>query len=202
MMEVHIDFKNKLKTSWTKYDIVAVLDVIYSVETIEKYKNREVKINERILKSMLGIKSLEDPIPDYWVEIQKYPNEKKIFALLALIFTHGGVVHDFATKYTQGDMKGVFVVDSSEKLLTNIRSALVIAEATDPTNRTKGIVPYDFSVVFYNPEVGKLFKNVLLERFSRFIKDPLSDEDFYRISFENNFVLSSQYNTLQQHHHK
>lgn len=186
MMEVHIDFK-ELKTSWTKYDIVQVLDVIYSVETIQKYKNREALINEPILRSFLGIQSLNDPIPDYWIEIQKYPNEKKIFALLALIFTHGGVVEDFAIKYSKDNLKGILIVDSADKQLTNLRSALVVSGATDPANRRKQDVPYDFSIVFYNPEVGKLFKKVLIERFSRFIKDPLSDEDFYRISFENKF---------------
>ena len=31
-------------------------------------------------------------------------------------------------------MKGVFYIDSKDKQLTNIRSALVVAEATDPTN--------------------------------------------------------------------
>lgn len=186
MMEVHIDFK-ELKTSWTKYDIVDVLDVVHSVETIQKYKNKEADIDVPILKSMLGIKSLNDPIPEYWIEIQKYPKEKKIFALLALIFTHGDVVEDFATKYSQGRMKGVVVINTPVKQLTNLRSALVVAEATDPTNRRKKEVPYDFSIVFYNPEVGKLFKKVLLERLSRLVKSPLSDKDFYRISFENKF---------------
>ena len=167
MDSIHIDF-TELRTSWTKYDIVQALDVIYSVDTIQKYKNKEAKINERILRSFLGINSLDDPIPDYWIEIQKYPIEKKIFSLLALIFTHGGVVKDFATKYSKDNMKGVFYIDSKDKQLTNIRSALVVAEATDPTNRRKNEVPYDFSVVYYNPKVGKLFKKVLLERISRF----------------------------------
>lgn len=89
------------------------------------------------MRSFLGINSLDDPIPDYWIEIQKYPIEKKIFSLLALIFTHGGVVKDFATKYSKDNMKGVFYIDSKDKQLTNIRSALVVAEATDPTNRRK-----------------------------------------------------------------
>lgn len=83
MDSIHIDF-TELRTSWTKYDIVQALDVIYSVDTIQKYKNKEAKINERILRSFLGINSLDDPIPDYWIEIQKYPIEKKIFSLLAV----------------------------------------------------------------------------------------------------------------------
>ena len=187
MASLNIDF-TKLRTSWTKYDIVQVLDVPYSVDTIKKYMNKEAKINESILRSFLGVKSLEDPIPDYWIEIQKYPNEKKIFSLLALIFTHGEIVKDFATKYAQGNMKGVFKYEIQTKQLTNIRSALVVAEATDPTNRRKNIVPYDFSVVFYNPNVGKLFKQVLLQRLSRLSdKETFSNEEFYAICKENKF---------------
>ena len=74
-----IDFSN-LRSSWTKYDVVQALDVVYSVETIQKYLNKEAKINEPILRAFLGINKLSDPIPSYWIEIQKYPNEKKIFA--------------------------------------------------------------------------------------------------------------------------
>lgn len=77
MDSIHIDF-TELRTSWTKYDIVQALDVIYSVDTIQKYKKKEAKINERILRSFLGINSLDDPIPDYWIEIQKYPIEKTL----------------------------------------------------------------------------------------------------------------------------
>ena len=186
MDSIQIDF-TELRTSWTKYDIVQALDVIYSVDTIQKYKNKEAKINERILRSFLGINSLDDPIPDYWIEIQKYPIEKKIFSLLALIFTHGGVVKDFATKYSKDNMKGVFYIDSKDKQLTNIRSALVVAEATEPTNRRKNEVPYDFSVAYYNPKVGKLFKKVLLERFSRFTNKELSNDEFYSICEKNEF---------------
>ncbi len=185
-MFLEVDF-TKMTTSWTKYDIVQALDVVYSVETIQKYKNKEAKINEAILRSFLGIKSLEDPIPGYWIEIQKYPNEKKIFALLALIFTHGGVVNDFATKYSTGNMKGIFKVNEPSKQLTNIRSALVVSEASDPIYRRKEEVPYDFSVVFYNPNVGKLFKKVLEERISRLVTTSFSDEDFYNVCYNNKF---------------
>lgn len=63
-MDAHIDF-SKLKTSWTKYDIVQALDVVYSVETIQRFLNKEIGIDEPILRSFLGIRSLKDPIPMY-----------------------------------------------------------------------------------------------------------------------------------------
>ncbi|HEY5589037.1 MAG TPA: AAA family ATPase [Candidatus Paceibacterota bacterium] len=185
-MAIDIDYK-KMATSWTKFDIVQALDVVYSVETIQRFKNKEANIDEPILKSFLGIKSLQDPIPDYWIEIQKYPNEKKIFALLALIFTHGSVVEDFATIYSKGNMKGVFVLSEQNKQLTNIRSALIVSEASEPIYRRQKYVPYDFSVAIYNPNVGQLFKRVIQERLSRLTSEKLSEENFYQICYANKF---------------
>src|SRR5690554_5720969 len=184
---IDIDF-TKLTTSWTKYDIVQVMEVIHSVDTIERFKKKEATINEPILRSFLGIKSLEDPTPSYWIEIQKYPNEKKLFALFALLFTHGSVVKDFAEKFSQGEMKGKFVIEDGHKQYTNIRSALVESGAADPSFRRKVEVPYDFSPIFQNSEVGKLFKQVLLERISRLVNiDEFSDQDFYDVCLSNNF---------------
>lgn len=180
-----IDF-SKLKTSWTKYDIVQVMEVIHSVETIEKFKRKEASIDEPILRSFLGINSLQDPVPDYWVEIQKYPREKSLFALLSIIFTHGEIVKEFADKYATGEMKGVFRIEGG-KQYTNIRSALIESGAAEPIYRRTEEVPYDLSAVFQNPEVGKLFRKVLLERISRISRSEISDKAFLEICFENNF---------------
>lgn len=184
-MSLQIDF-TKLKTSWTKYDIVQVMEVISDVDTIEKFKNKEAGIDEPILRSFLGIKNLQDPIPNYWIEIQNYPNEKKLFALFATIFTHGEIVDEFASKYSTGDMKGVFKTEPG-KQYTNIRSALIESGAAKPIYRRTYEVPYDFTPIFQNPSVGKLFKLVLLERMSRFTKVEIGDEDFFSICFSNNF---------------
>ncbi len=183
----NVDFK-KLKTSWTKYDIVQVMEVIHSVETIDRFKKKEAGIDEPILRSFLGIKSLQDATPSYWIEIQKFPKEKKLFALFSLLFTHGEIVNDFAKKYSSGEMKGIFIVESKHKQYTNIRSALVESGASDPSFRRKERVPYDFSPIFQNSEVGKLFKLVLFERISRLVNlQNSSNEDFYTICFRNNF---------------
>lgn len=76
-MLVDVDF-SKLKTSWTKYDIVQVMDVVYDKETLYKFKKQEAKIDEPILRSFLGVNSLKDPLPDYWLEIQNHPKEKSL----------------------------------------------------------------------------------------------------------------------------
>ena len=184
-MDKNIDFTRQ-RTSWTKYDIVRAMEVVESIQIIDDFKNKRAVIDEPILRSFLGVTSLQDPTPDYWIAIQNFPNEKKLFALFATIFTHGDVVNDFAKKYSTGNMKGVFKIEPG-KQYTNIRSALIESGAAKPSYRKQSEVPYDFTPIFQNPSVGSLFKEVLKERFSRFTRTPLSDEDFYRYSFENNF---------------
>ncbi|WP_421802746.1 AAA family ATPase [Flagellimonas sp.] len=178
---------SKLKTSWTKYDIVQVMEVIHSEETLKKFVSKEAPINEPILRSFLGMKSLDDKIPDYWLEIQNYPNEKKLFALFAVIFTHGEIIKKFAEVYSNGDMKGVYVFEEGRKEHTNLRSALVESGASEPYLRREKLVPFDFSPIFQNLEVGKLFKKVLLERVTRLTKVKPSESEFYNICFSNNF---------------
>jgi predicted ATPase len=183
-MSIKADFTN-IKTSWTKYDIVQVLEVVESLSILNKFKTGEAKINEPILKSFLGIDSLNDPLPEYWIEIQNYPNEKKIFALFATLFTHGEIVKEFALKYSTGDMKGVFKVEDG-KQYTNIRSALIESGVSAPVYRRTPEVPFDFSPIFQNPAIGKLFKKVLIERISRIAND-FNDDEFYTICYDNKF---------------
>lgn len=191
---------SKLKTSWTKYDIVQVLDVVYSVETIQKYMKGEAMINEPILKSFLGIKSLNDPIPSYWIEIQKYSDkEKKLFALAALLFTHFEIIERFAKYFSKDDMKGVAIIDTGDKSSTNLRSALVISGATDPSNRRRSDVPYDFTPLITNYSIGPLFKQVLLQRFSVCgLIDP-TDDEFYALSYECHFPAVLSLSNNQYH---
>jgi len=184
-MAVQVDF-SKLKTSWTKYDIVQVMEIIYDKETLYKYKNKEAKIDEPILRSFLGINALSDLLPDYWLEIQNHPNEKKLFALFAIIFTHIDIIKGFADKYSQGNMKGVFIMEDG-KQYTNLRSALIESGAAAPFLRRANEVPYDFSPIFQNLEVGILFKKLLIERIERVAKVKIPDSAFYDICFDNGF---------------
>lgn len=178
---------SKLKTSWTKYDIVQVLDVVHSVDTIQKYLKGEVSINEPILKSFLGMKSLNDPIPSYWIDIQRFTDkEKKLFAMAALLFTHIDIIYLFSKSYSQGNMKGVAVI-TSHKSSTNLRSALVMSGAAQEDSRRKTEVPYDFTPLLTNHRIGPLFKKVLLQRFGVCGVDNPSDEEFYNLCNENQF---------------
>lgn len=176
----------RLRTSWTKFDIVQVMETIYDRETLHKYINKEANIDEPILRSFLGMKSLNDPIPDHWVEIQNHPKEKKLFALFAVIFTHWDVIRRFANEYSKGNMKGVFKMQNG-KQFTNIRSALIESGAAAPYLRRALEVPYDFTPIFQNLVVGSLFKQVLIERITRVKGKVQSDEDFFEICYSNDF---------------
>ena len=189
----------RLKTSWTKYDIVQVLDVVYSIDTIQKYMKGEASINEPILKSFLGVKSLKDPIPSYWYDIQHYSDkEKKLFALAALLFTHYEIIDLFANSYSKGNMKGVAKI-YGDKASTNLRSALVISGATDPSNRRRSEVPYDFTPLITNYNIGPLFKQVILQRFSVCGLNGLTDDEFYSLSDEYHFPAVLSLSNTQYH---
>lgn len=184
-MAINIDL-HKLRASWTKYDIVQVMEVIENLQILEKFRSKEASIDEPILRAFLSVNSLQDPLPEFWVNIQNFPNEKKLFALFAILFTHEEIIDQFAQKYATGDMKGVFTVEDG-KQYTNIRSALIESGAAEPVYRRTKEVPYDFSPIFHNSEVGKLFKQLLLERISKLTKEELTESVFYEICYTNNF---------------
>lgn len=184
-MAIEVDL-SKLKSSWTKYDIVQVMEAIDSIETLNAFMNKKAKIDEPVLRSFLGVASLQDELPDYWIKIQNHPSEKKIFGFFSVLFTHIDIIKLFATKYSTGDMKGVFVVEPG-KQFTNIRSALIESGSAQPIYRRTKEVPFDFSPIYRNGSVGKLFKQLLADRISRFSSATLTDSDFYEICVSNNF---------------
>lgn len=79
-----------------------------------------------------------------------------------------------------------------KKEFTNLRSALVLAGASTPSYRRRREIPYNFSAVFQNKNIGPLFKLVILERLSRImpkntdVQDTLNDDQFYEICLKNN----------------
>lgn len=174
---------SKLKTSWTKYDAVQVIDVVSSEEEIKNYIEKKKDIDEPSLRNFLGIGKLSDPIPDYWIKIQKFPEQKRLFALAAAIFTHYDNIVDFANHYSTGDRKGVFKMQPG-KQYTNIRSALVESGAAPNSSRRKDIVEYDLSTLYERGEVGVLFKELLEERLKRV---SWNGEDFLTTCINNDF---------------
>lgn len=175
----------KLKTSWTKYDIVQTLDLLFDEETLLSYiqsaSASSASINPPILRAFLGVDVLNiDTLPFYWLEILKYPKEKKLFGLFSLILTHHEVIDIFKSSSSQ-DMVGTFILPSTAKMYTNIRSCLVEAEAAKPIYRRKREVPYDFSPILNNKHVGSLFKSLLIDRLAKVAEESIDANNYYQL---------------------
>lgn len=188
----------KLKTSWTKYDSVQVINLIGNDE-LDFYLKGKEPIDEPILKSYLGIDKLTDPIPAYWTEvIRQFPHQRKMYALLAGIFTHHENIEAFANEYATNNMGGVFKMGEGGKHQTNLRSALVEGGAALNSYRRKPDVPYEFTKIYETDGIGKFFKKLLEERLERVgHKQEEITKDFYTIAFEYNFHKALSLNKVQ-----
>lgn len=184
----------KLKTSWTKYDCVKVIEIIGDND-LNSYLKEEKTINIPVLKSYLGIDDINEDIPYYWESLQKFPRQKKLFTLVAGIFTHHLNIEMFAENFSLKNMLGTFKIGKGDKHMTNLRSALVVSGASKNSYRRKHEVPFDFHNLFEEGEVGIFFKDLLINRLIKigYTKEYL-DENFIKVCIELNFhkVLSLQ----------
>lgn len=117
----------KLNSSWTKFDVVKVIELA-AIDKLEHAYENQVGIDLPILKGFLGVKSFDEPFPEYWREIKKYPKQLRLFALAATIFTHDQNIRNFADSFSKGNMGGVQVVTGG-KHGTNLRRALITSGA-------------------------------------------------------------------------
>lgn len=188
----------RLKSSWTKFDTVRVINIMGNDE-LDLYLRKEETIDEPVLKAYLGIEKLTDPVPDYWREvILEYPKERKLFTFLAGIFTHFENIDAFANSYATNNMVGVFKIGDGGKHQTNLRSALVESGAALTSYRRKQEVPYDFTKIFQVENIGKLFKKLLINRLIKIgYKLEEIDKSFYEIAFQLNFHKSISLNKTQ-----
>lgn len=194
-MKTDFNFE-KVSVSWTKYDIVHVLDLVDSEEVLLSYVKGDARINESILKSFLGIKKKSDPIPEFWFEIFSFSaEERRFFSFFLLLFTSGRIANLFATRYITGPFKGVFVVDEGSKECTNIRSLLVEGGLSLSSYRRTKEVPFDGSILLNSPSIGKLFKKALLNTIS-INSSYFHENDFYTICEYNSFnkILGLDFN--------
>ena len=178
----------RLKSSWTKYDSVRVINIMGNDE-LDLYLSGEKIIDEPVLKAYLGVNKLTDQVPDYWREvILNYPKERKLFTILAGIFTHFENIDTFANNYATNNMIGIFKVGDGGKHQTNLRSALVESGAALTSYRRKQEVPYDFTKIFQVDNIGKLFKKLLLNRLVKIgylLED--ANKSFYEIAYKLKF---------------
>lgn len=186
----------KLKASWTKYDCVNFIEIIGNNE-LALYITGSKGIDTPVLKHYLGITSAEDRIPEFWNDIQKFPQQKKLFALIAGIFTHHLNIKWFAEKFSGQNMGGEFKILEKDKHFTNLRSALVVSGAAKNSYRRKETVPYDFSLLFEEGEIGLFFKSLIGQRLLSVGYDFETEKELLEICYDLNFHKTISLNKEQ-----
>jgi len=166
---------NKLKSSWTKYDIVKLVEIT-SNNDFKKLVSTDNGIDKPVLKNYLGTDSLAD-IPSFWEEIESHPKQLKLFALIAACSTHYNILKRLSQSAQKGKMSGKLICDKpNDKSLTNLRSSLVISGASLQNYRREREVPYSFTTLFENGKVGLIVKDLFINRLSRIGLDKSSLE--------------------------
>lgn len=179
---------SKLSTSWTKYDVVKMINVIGS-DQLSEYKGHQEMINQPVLRAYLGIDSENEEVPTYFQKvIIDFPNERKLFTMLAGIFTHHENIMSFANTYGSANMGGEYIVDDKVKTKTNMRSALVESGAAPTSYRRKQEVPYSFVKLFAQQDIGLLFKDLLKNRLAKIgHSDDEINSRFYDLCYSYDF---------------
>ncbi|MDN4074928.1 McrB family protein [Fictibacillus terranigra] len=174
----------KLKTSRTKHGIIRIISIIKDGK-LKNYMENEATTNvidPSQLKGILGIKKLDDPLPSFWFEIQKYPNMVGYFCALAVIFSHHRNIEVF--KNSSSNMKGVMhKQDFDEKSFTNLRGILTSSGASRIEDARADEVPYNFSKVFSHGEIGVLVKNLILNRLNTIGWSENAEDSEFKRSF-------------------
>ncbi len=163
-MNENIDIK-KLASSWTKYDIVKLIDIT-AENDLEPYISGLKAIDTPVLKGFLGIKNIYDDLPRFWMEIQNHPKQVRLFAFVAAISTHHALLKLLAKFSSKSSMTGTYRYESGGKISTNLRSALVLSGAALQNYRREKEVPYTLATLFENGAVGLLAKDLFINRLS------------------------------------
>ena len=182
--------EKKLKTSWTKFDAVKIIELVSSGKSDPKFLAEE-NINIPIIKSFFGINDINDPLPSYWIDIINHPKQLRQFALISAIFMHVDVIRKFAKHSIVGQMSGTFIVEERKKEDTNIRSALVVSGASLEKFRRQREVPFNFMALFENGKVGIMVKGLFSERLKRIgytLEQTTSTKTFIDICYELEFI--------------
>lgn len=159
-MNTIFDF-SKVKMSWTKFDVVHLVDLVSSYEIFKMYYSKKAKIDEPILRGFVGVNTLSDPIPDFWnIVFTLTDHERKQFAFFWALFSSYEVASSFANKYIEGPLRGHFEVEKN-KVSTNLRSLLVECSVASPSARRQSSFEFDGSSLLNSAEAGHAFKMAL-----------------------------------------
>lgn len=185
-MKTQFDY-DKVRISWTKYDIVHALDLVESKEEMFRFYNKEAKIDEPIMRAFLGIKKIEDPIPEFWDMVFTWDvKDRRIFAFFRLLFLNSEVARFFAERCITGPFKGILHVDGNSKTQTNLRSLLVESNLSAGSYRRLSDVPFDGQRILNAPSVEATFKKSFVNIFEQNSASYI-DEEFYTLCYANEF---------------
>ena len=194
LKEISMPELKKINCSWTKFDVVQVIKIAAEGKLKQVFESQE-GINASVLKAFVGVDSLEEEFPTYWIKMKDYPKQLRIFALMSAIFTHEKNIKDFANKFADGKMRGVLSVAKGNKQSTNLRRGLIVSGASLQNYEKAKEVPYDLSALYEKGEVGILFSELLKQRILKIghsFEDINTQTKFLRVCYNYQFhkVLS------------
>ena len=187
-MNTNFDFKH-VTVSWTKYDVVHVLDVVENWESMQAYYAQDIPIDPSVLRAFIGIRDFSEPIPEFWSELFRYDLRiRNAFAFFLMLFSHHEIAMSFAKYYMNGPFKGVFQMGNElgSKVQTNIRSLLVESGLSLARYRRSNKIPFDGTILFNEKGTGPIFKKAL-ENYFRKNSSNYDPDDFFPLCIENEF---------------
>ena len=174
----------KLKLSWTKYDIVRVADIVESRDVFQQFYDRKKKIDEPILRSVIGMTPNDFSIPSFWNEIFELDLKvRKAFIFWWIILTSYSVYSKFIDGFTSGKCSGKYI-HKNGKVETNLRSLIFKCGLTTCLDRRASMVPFDASIILTAP--GKYFRVALENLVIRHSKN-YCPEEFEKICIRSQF---------------
>lgn len=182
-----------LKASWTKYDIVRLIEITANNE-LKDYISGLKPLDTPVLTKFLGIKKLSDELPSFWKDIQKYPKYVRLFSFIAAVSTHYSLLKLLAKFASKGSMHGTYVYNANDKVSTNLRSALVVSGAALQNYRREIEVPYTFATLFECGEVGFLIKELFTSRLIVIGYDKnklINNIDFFIEACDKSFMIDA-----------
>lgn len=184
-MKTLFDFSS-VSVSWTKYDIVRVMDLVENQEVMMSYYSGESPMDSSILRSALLLKKDGDALPEFWDDVMSWEIRiRRYFMFFLFLFSNANEALQFSSCFG-GAFKGSFIVEKKNKVHTNLRSLLVESGLSALTLRRASEVPFDGSLLLNEVEVGPVFRKALscfIEKNSNYY----SSEEFNEICTENRF---------------
>ena len=184
-MKTEFDFSN-VSVSWTKFDIVRVMDLVNSREVMMSYYSGESPMDPSILRSALLLKDTGDSIPNFWDEVMSWDiRVRRFFRFFLILFSNAKEARSFSACY-EGAFRGTFHVQKKNKVHTNLRSLLVESGLSSLSQRRSDTVPFDGAILLNEEKVGPVFRQALscfIEKNSR----NYCEKEFDEICSENCF---------------